>query len=171
MSTVTGRANVAINCNIFVNTPICFNSLRIDSGLIRTLLIIDNKPITNHGRLIDESLTLKFIENKNWNNKKFRYYKNSTKAGKKIFNITWKFLPNFREKTVDKRYSRDFLKSISQDSDIHILKIINQDESGSNAYTETSYNVFITSYSESLIRRDIADGVYYFDCTMTLEEA
>lgn len=171
MSTVTGYGIISVESKLRINTPITFNSLRVDSGLIRTLLIIDNKPITDHGRLMDESLNFKYVENQNWNNKRFRYYKNQTNAGKKVFNISWKFLPNFREKTVDNKYSRNFLKQISEDSDIHVLKIINQDESGSNAYTETSYNVFVTNYSESLIRRDIVDGVYYFDCSMTLEEA
>lgn len=171
MSTVTGHVQLSINSYVFVNTPITFNSTRIDAGLIRTLLLIDNKPITNHNRTFEESINLKYIENKNWNNKKLRFYKNQTNAGKKTFNITWKFLPNFREKTVDYKYGRDFLKQIASDPDVHTITIINQDETGGSAYTETVYNVFITNYSETLIRRDLSDGVYYFDCSMSLEEA
>lgn len=171
MATVTSRADIIINSRVLTNPPVVFNPSRIDSSLIRSLLLIDGKPISEHNRTFDESLSYKFIENKNWNNKKLRYYKNSSQAGKKTFNINWKFLPNFRDNTVDYRYARDYLKMIANDPDVHILKIINQDETGANAYTETSYNVFVSSYSETLIRRDLSNGVYYFDCSITLQEA
>ena len=75
------------------------------------------------------------------------------------------------DKTVDTRHGRDYIASISEDPDVHVLKVINQDQNGLTPYTETSYNVFVRSYSETLLRRDLADGVYYFDCNLTLEEA
>ena len=75
------------------------------------------------------------------------------------------------EKTVDTRHGRDYIASVSEDPDVHVLKVINQDQNGLTPYTETSYNVFVRSYSETLIRRDLSDGVYYFDCSLTLEEA
>ena len=79
-------------------------------------------------------------------------------------------LPNSLEDTVDLRHGRDFLNSISEDPDSHVLKVLNQDENGLTAYTETSYTVFVRSYSETLVRRYLNEGVYLYDCSLTLEE-
>jgi hypothetical protein len=56
------------------------------------------------------------------------------------------------------------------DPDVHTLTIINQDENGVTPYTEENVMVFVSTFSENLIRRDLVDDVYYFDCSMTLEE-
>ena len=56
------------------------------------------------------------------------------------------------------------------DADTHTLTIINQDENGLTPYTEETVSVFVSAFSENLIRRDLVDNVYYFDCSMTLEE-
>lgn len=168
---LSAESSINILSAILLNPPIKFTPGLVDSSSIRTLLMIDDKPITNHNRNIDISLTPIFIENRNWNNKSRRYYKRSASSGKSTFSLSWNFLPNYREKTVDQRYARDYLLELAEDNDIHTLKIINQDEDGVTPYTETTYNVFIKSYSESLIRRDLIDGVYYFDCNLTLEEA
>jgi hypothetical protein len=44
------------------------------------------------------------------------------------------------------------------------------DETGTTPYSETSYNVLVKDYSETLIRRDIPNDVYFWDCSMSLEE-
>lgn len=163
--------NILIKTRANINQPIRFSPSFVDYGSIRTFLILDNKPLTNHNRQLDVSLSPSFIENRNWNNRKSRYYKMESNAGRKTFNLSWRFLPNFMDKTVDTRHARDYISSISEDPDVHILKIINQDESGLTPYTEAAYNVFVRSYSETMIRRDLSDGVYYFDCNLTLEEA
>ena len=161
--------NIIVRSNI--NQPLKFSPSFIDYSSIRTFLLIDNKPITNHNRQLDVSLSPSYIENRNWNNTKSRYYKTVSSSGRKTFSLSWNFLPNFMEKTVDTRHGRDYIASVSEDPDVHVLKIINQDEDGITPYTEVSYNVFVRSYSETLIRRDLSDGVYYFDCSLTLEEA
>lgn len=156
--------------SVLVRQPIIFNPSGVDTGMIRTLVLIDGKPITNHNRLISQNISLSVVDNSNWNAQRGRYYKKSSKAGREQFNLSWRFLPNFREKTVDQGYARDYLASIASDPDVHTLKIINQDESGTTPYTEESYTVFVRSYDESLVRRDLSDGVYYFDCQLALEE-
>lgn len=153
------------------NPPIRFSPSFIDYSSIRTLLMLDDKPLTNHNREFDISISPSFIENRNWHNRKSRYYKRETESGRKTFSLSWRFLPNFMDSTVDTRHGRDYIASISEDPDVHVLKIINQDQDGLTPYTETSYNVFVRSYSETLLRRDLIDGVYYFDCNLTLEEA
>lgn len=163
--------SIAIRSQSNINTPVRFSPSFIDYSSIRTFLILDDKPLTNHNRSFDVTIAPSFIENKNWNNRKSRYYKRASESGRKTFALSWKFLPNFMTQTVDTRHGRDYIASISEDPDVHVLKVVNQDQNGTTPYTETSYNVFVRSYSETLIRRDLANGVYYFDCNLTLEEA
>jgi hypothetical protein len=156
--------SIAIRSQSNINTPIRFSPSFVDYSSIRTFLILDDKPLTNHNRELDVSITPSFIENRNWN-------KRASESGRKTFSLSWKFLPNFMTQTVDTRHGRDYIASISEDPSVHVLKVINQDQNGLTPYTETSYNVFVRSYSETLLRRDLSNGVYYFDCNLTLEEA
>lgn len=156
---------------ILINPPIRFSPNHIDTSSIRTLLMIDDKPITNQNRNLDINRQPIYIETTNWNNTSRRRYKRQSNSDRATFSLSWSFIPNFREHTVDQRMARDYLTSIAEDPDVHTLKIINQDQNGLTPYTETTYNVFVRSYSESLRRRDLQSGVYYFDCSLTLEEA
>lgn len=165
------QTQIIISSTMTVNNLTRFSPNFIDSSLIKTFLILDDKPLTAHNRSFEISLSPSFIENTNWNNKKNRYYKRSSQSGRKTFSLSWKYLPNSKTYAVDGRHSRDFIQSVADDPDVHILKIVNQDESGLTPPTETSYNVFVRSYSEKLIRRHIDENVYFFDCSLTLEEA
>jgi len=159
-----------INIRSIVKPPIRLSPSYIDDTSIRTLFTLDNKPLTNHNRVFDSSLSPLFIETRNWNNRSNRYYKRATSSGRRTFNLSWTMLPNSLEDTVDSRHGRDFLNSIAEDPDSHVLKVLNQDENGLTAYTETSYTVFVRSYSETLVRRYLNEGVYLYDCSLTLEE-
>lgn len=165
------RQNIAFTSRLTINPPIRFSPSYIDDSSIRTFLILDGKPLTNHNRQFESSLSQLHIENINWNNQKNRYYKRTDSSGRKTFNISWSMLPNAMVDTVDSRHGRDFLSSVAEDPDIHELKIVNQDENGLTAYSETTYAVFVRSYSETLVRRYISQGVYLYDCSLTLEEA
>lgn len=161
---------IAINSRTIINPPIRFSPNYIDESSIRTLLILDGKPLTNHQRELDVSLSPVFIENSNWNNKRTRYYKRATSSGRKTFAIKWGNLPNAMDNTVDQRHGRDYIHSIAEDPDSHELKIINQNEDGLTPYTETTYTVFVKDYSETLVRRYLSEGVYLYECNLTLEE-
>lgn len=165
------QTQIIISSTMTVNNLTRFSPNFIDSSLIKTFLILDDKPLTAHNRSFEIFLSPSFIENTNWNNKKNRYYKRSSQSGRKTFSLSWKYLPNSKTYAVDGRHSRDFIQSVADDPDVHVLKIVNQDESGLTPPTETSYNVFVRSYSEKLIRRHIDENVYFFDCSLTLEEA
>ena len=157
--------------SLFVNLIRFRANGSIDTSNYQTLFVIDDSPLTNQGRTFSSDLSQVIIENKNWNNKKSRYYKRSSSAGRKTFTLAWTYLPNSRQDTVDRRHARDFLKGIANDPDVHTLKMINDDSNNTTPYTETQYQVFIRDYSETLLRRDLINGVYYWDCNMTLEEA
>lgn len=165
------KINVLIKSRVTANNPFRFSPNYIDSTGIHTFLILDGKPLTDHNRELDVSISPSFIENRNWHNSKSRYYKRSGSSGRKTFNISWKSVPNRMDYTVDTRNGRDYIASVAEESDSHVLKIINQDQSGLTPYTESTYTVFVRSYSESLVRRYIDEGVYLYDCSLVLEEA
>lgn len=157
----------------FSNTAVVYNSTTtVDFSSIRSLLVLDGVPLTNQNRKLDVSAAPVFIENLNWQGDASRYYKNASanSAAKRTFNLQWSFIPNYENKTVDLRASRDFLNKKSKDGDVHTLTILKQDEAGTTPYTEENVDVLITNYSENLIRRDLIDNVYYFDCSMSLQE-
>jgi hypothetical protein len=168
----TIRINILNNLDIRAEAIRFGANITADSSLIRALLILDGKPLTNQTRTFDYSVTPLFVENINWAGDSSRYYKNNAanSSGKRTFNIKWSFIPNYSNKTVDYRESRNYLKTVSMDPDVHTLTIINQDENGITPYTEENVTVFVSTFSENLIRRDLVDDVYYFDCSMTLEE-
>lgn len=142
----------------------------VDSSVIRTFMILDGRAITNHNRIFESGLEPIFTQNANWNNRKTRYYRSTSRAGRRTFNLSWSWLPNSLEYTADQKEARDYIKTIASDPSHHILKIVNLDESGVTPPTETSYNVLVKDYNESLIRRDLSNDVYFWDCSITLEE-
>ena len=162
-----------------LNTSMIANAIKfavdneIDTAGYRTLFVLDDKPLTNQGRTFSSDLNMDFIESKNWNNTKSRYYKRQGLANptRKTFSLSWTYLPSSRYDTIDKRYARDYIKGLASDPDVHTLKMLNNDSDGSDAYTETEYTVFVKDYSETLTRRDLVSDVYFWECSLTLEEA
>ena len=141
-----------------------------DLSDIRTVLLIDDKPITNHNRKLGVSVDPIFVENINWNNRKSRYYKSSARPARKTFNLSWSYVPNSQSHTVDGKRGRDYIREIAGKPQHHVLKIINMDENGNTPYTETSYNVLVKDYNETLVRRDLSEDIYFWDCSISLEE-
>ena len=160
--------------SVIVQTPVIFAqnivAAGIDSSIYRTLVLLDGKPLTIHNRKLDMGIDQIFTETVNWNNRKTRYYKSTSRAGRRTFSMSWSWLPNSINYTVDGNSGRDFIKKVAEDPRHHVLKIINMDETGATPYSETSYNVLVKDYSETLIRRDIPNDVYFWDCSMSLEE-
>lgn len=158
------------NSNLTVPNIIRFTPSSRYPGVILSMIDLDGKPLTAQGRQFSSSFGSKHIEKKNWNNSKSRYYKSSS-AGKQTFKISWEWLPSDKEQTIDKRFARNFLKDKADDPDVHTLKIYSYGTNPQSVFSENTYNVFITSYSESLIRRDLSNGVYFWKCDIELEEA
>ena len=168
----TIKINIFNNSSITAQTIKFSNSAITDLSVIRSLLMLDGVPLTNQNRKFAVDATPIYIENLNWQGDASRYYKNASanSGAKRVFNLQWSFIPNYENKTVDLRASRNYLNTKSKDGDVHTLTIIKQDDSGTSPYTEESVDVLITNYSENLIRRDLVSDVYYFDCTMSLQE-
>lgn len=162
--------NISISSNFLIADIIRFTPNYRTPGSLISLLLLDNHPLTEQNRKFDNSFKPVFIENKNWNNTKSRYYKRNT-GGKSSFRISWDWLPSDRESTIDKRFARDFISEKAMDPDIHTLTLITYGENTEDVLQKTDYNVFISSYSENLIRRDLASEVYFWNCSLELEEA
>jgi hypothetical protein len=180
-TTVTAGAKISlatIKINILNNTSISTAIIRYaantsvgqDTALIRTLLLLDNKALTNHNRQFDSSIEPIFVENKIWNASKKRYYRSSSRGGRRVFNLSWSLVPGERVDTADGKNGRNFIASIASDPDYHVLKFVNMDASGATPDTETSYNVLVKDYSEDIVRRDLNNDIYLWNCSLTLEE-
>ena len=139
-----------------------------DSGDIKPFFVLDGIPLSEHNRISSFSETPKYIMNSNWTGKKGVYFK--TSKNKRTFTIEWSFLPGQRDNTVDLHAGRDVVKALSSDPRSHILKIRNLDTNGLTVHTNEEYNVLITDYSETLIRRDLNNNEYYWNCSMSLQE-
>lgn len=129
---------------------------------ITHLLIINGEQITEHGRTFDLSYKFNSVDLDLANGNKKRFIKNN----KNIYNLSFKYLPTKQEKTIDGRKGRDFLYTLARTPSSATLSI-KLDPS------EPFYNttVYINSYSETLIRRDIPGQCAYYDVTMSLSEA
>lgn len=160
---------LSINSSVLIADLIRFTPSSRYPGSLVPLLVLDNHALTDQGRKFSDSIKQVFVEKSNWNNSKSRYYKRDN-AGKQTFKISWEWLPSTRESTVDKREARDYIKKLAMDPDIHTLKVVTYGADPEDIFAETAYNVFITSYSEDLVRRDLSSNVYFWKCDLELEE-
>lgn len=163
------RASISVLSSRLFVSPLRFSENVIeDTQSIRNLIVLDNKPLTEQNRTFSSGVDTQYVENINWNSLKSRYYK--TNGIKRTFSISWSYIPNNRENTVDFKFGRDMIKSIANDPDVHTMKYLNIDSDGTTPRTEDEYEVIVKSYSERLVRRDLSSGVYFWDCNLELEE-
>lgn len=128
---------------------------------ITNLLSINNTELTAHNRKVSitEQISANDVDLASGHRRRF-YTKN-----KKQFSLTWSYLPNLVNKTVDNRAARNFLFEIANTSN-YVSVSVQLEPSGSFQ----QYNCYVDSYSESLIRRDLSTGCVYYDVSMTLTE-
>lgn len=90
-----------------------------------------------------------------------RYIRNN----KKSFSLSFIYLPSSAEKTVDGKRGRDYLSSIAQTKDfVYVMVKLHPDDD------YESFQCYVTSYTEKLIRRDILNQCSYYDVSIQLEE-
>lgn len=146
-----------------------FNSSIIeDSFNIRPFFMIDDLPLSEHNRTTSSSTQILNVSNSNWKGAKSIYYKKN--GVKRTFTFQWKMLPGKRDNTVDNNLGRNGVIDKANDPSVHTLEIKNLDTDGLTPYTTEVYNVLVTEYSETLIRRDLVGDDYYWDCNLSLQE-
>jgi hypothetical protein len=167
---VLNTAPLSSSVTLLIADLLRFTPTSRTPGSIVSLLLLDGQPLTAQNRQYSNSNKPVYVEKKNWNATKSRYYKNKDKSGRMNFKLSWDWLPSEREDTVDKRFARNFIKEKSIDPDMHTLTVLSYGVDPEDILQETHYNVFITGYDESLIRRDLQSNIYFWNCSMDLEE-
>ena len=129
---------------------------------ITHLVVLNGFEITEHNRKFDGGTEVNANDIELINGDKKRYIKNN----KNLYNFSFAYLPSLQSHTIDNRKGRDYLYSIAMAPSSVALSIKLTPE-------ELFYNttVYVNSYSETLVRRDLATQCSYYDVTMSLKEA
>lgn len=124
---------------------------------------IDNVQLTDQGRSpVERRRDERFVSNELANGTRKRY----TKAVKHLFTLSWTYLPDDSTCTIDGYAARDTMVKLFGDVDgSHTLRFFYQN----GKYEE--FTVFLTDYSESLIKRDPVSGVFIWELSATFEES
>lgn len=125
------------------------------------LLSLDGVEITEHSRKYSgsESIAASDIELDSGINKRY------IRKNKKSLSLTFSYLPSLAIHTVDARVGRNYLQSIANKrGKVAVYIQLGPEES------PQQYDAYVTSYSETLIKRDVANQCAYYDVSIALEE-
>lgn len=124
---------------------------------------IDNIQLTDQGRSPirrDRDERSVSIELANGTRKKY------IKAVKHKFSTSWTYLPDDSTCTIDGYAARTELVNLLGDDDqAHLLRFFYKN----NKYEE--FTVFVSSYSENLVKRDPRSGVFIWEVNIEFEES
>ena len=128
---------------------------------ITHLVVINGEEITEHGRLFSSSMATSASNVELLNGNKKRFIKNA----KNVYTLSFQYLPDHSERTIDGRKARNYLLSVAKTSSSASLSITLDP-------AEPSYNtvVYVDSYSETLVRRDIPNQCAYYNVEISLRE-
>ena len=126
------------------------------------LLSLDGVEITEHSRKYSgsESIAASDVELDSGINKRY------IKKNKKTLSLSFLYLPSLSIHTVDARVGRNYLQTLANKrGKVTVLIQLGPEES------PQQYDAYVTSYSETLIKRDVASQCAYYDVSIALEEA
>lgn len=131
------------------------------SGIIH-LLSLDGVEITEHSRKYSgsESIAASDIELDSGRNRRY------IKKNKQTLSLSFSYLPSLAIHTVDARVGRNYLQTLANKRGKVAVAI----KLGHDEQIQT-FDAYITSYSETLIKRDVANQCAYYDVSIALEEA
>ena len=131
------------------------------NGIVK-LLSLDGVEITEHNRKYsgNESISASDVELDSGINKRY------IRKNKKSMSLSFSYLPSLQSFTVDNRAARDYLQSIANKRGKVEASIILGPHEDAQVF-----NSYVTSYSETLIKRDVAQKCSYYDVSITLEES
>ena len=131
------------------------------NGIVE-LLSLDNIEITEHNRKYsgNELISASDVELDSGINRRY------IRKNKKSFSLSFSYLPSLSSKTIDLRGARDYLKSIAnKQGKVEVSIVLGPHE------PIQEYDAYVTSYSETLLKRDVANECAYYDVTISLEES
>lgn len=126
------------------------------------LLSLDGVEITEHSRKYSgsESIAASDVELDSGINKRY------IKKNKKTMSLSFSYLPSLSIHTVDARVGRNYLQTLANKrGKVAVYIQLGPEES------PQQYDAYVTSYSETLIKRDVANQCAYYDVSIALEEA
>ena len=126
------------------------------------LLSLDGVEITEHSRKYSgsESIAASDVELDSGINKRY------IKKNKKSLSLSFSYLPSLSIHTVDARVGRNYLQTIgNKRGKVAVYIQLGPEEA------PQQYDAYVTSYSETLIKRDVANQCAYYVVTIALEEA
>lgn len=127
----------------------------------RALVTLDGIVLTDQGRTFNSDADLRVIEVENAKGEISQYIQ----AIKHKFNIEWEWLPSSSSQTYDGNAARDAIYNLIMSKKTHILELV------SNASDERfKYIVFVSNYSEELMRRDINAEASFYRVSLELIE-
>jgi len=126
-----------------------------------SLFKINGTLITEHGRKlsISEEIAANDVDLASGLRRRF------FTTNKKSFQISWSYLPDKVDKSVDSKAGRTFLFNLANTSSTASVQVELEPNAGL-----TEYICYLDSYSESVIRRDLKTGCTYYDVSLTLKE-
>lgn len=137
-------------------------SIQNQQAGITHLVVINGHEITEHNRRFDQNYKMNSsdVELANGNRRRF------IKKNKNIYNLSFSYLPDKQARTIDGRKARDFLLQLAKTPSSASLSI--KLDPAEPFYNTT---VYVDSYTEALIRRDLPNQCAYYDVSITLVEA
>ena len=126
------------------------------------LLSLDGVEITEHSRKYSgsESIAASDVELDSGINKRY------IKKNKKTMSLSFSYLPSLSIHTVDARVGRNYLQTLANKrGKVAVYIQLGPEEE------PQQYDAYVTSYSETLIKRDVASQCAYYDVSIALEEA
>ena len=126
------------------------------------LLSLDGVEITEHSRKYSgsESIAASDVELDSGINKRY------IKKNKKTLSLSFTYLPSLSIHTVDARVGRNYLQThANKRGKVAVYIQLGPAES------PQQYDAYVTSYSETLIKRDVVTQCAYYDVSIALEEA
>lgn len=88
---------------------------------------------------------------------------------KHTFSLAWTMLPSDAILTYDQKEARDFIKTLVDGQQLLTLTL-QRDSSGSPTGAVTSYDVWVESYSENIVRRDFRANTIWYDIQLELKQ-
>lgn len=123
---------------------------------------IDNEPLTDQGRSpVSVARDERSVINELANGTRKKYVKKVAKT----FSMSWSWLPDSSDATIDGGMGRTALnETFATSGDTHLLKFYDRN----GGWEE--FTVFVSSYSEELIRRNPHDGTHFWEISLEFEE-
>ena len=128
---------------------------------LNALVKINGTEVTEHNRRISIVNTYDNTDMQLSSGSNRRFYKPSKRA----FNLSWSYLPDKANKTVDSRAGRDVIHSLITRGSLVTLLI--QEDSKDNW---EEYTCVVSSYNEDMLKNVLQSQCRYYDISITLED-